>query len=457
MALLRARLLEAEQQKQAAQQAPHERRLQVGSGDRSERIRTYNFPQARITDHRINLTIYRLAAVLDGELDEVIDPLQQEWQAEQPASLGRMPWRPRSARCWTKARPPARVAGDDARGAEVLLADALGRNRAWLARTPDDPDPRLRGHRPLRGASRASCARRAGRLPARPPGVLVAVVRGGAVVLVPRPDTELVVERALVHLPADHGRRSTRDRQRRDRAWSPANGHSHRDRPVDGRWRSRHRMRCARARTRQFLPATGTLCRRGPALRPDRQPTLRTSRSVIRASRRTCAATSRSRRCTRDRLSGSRALERVVAGASPAPARVRLAGGRARRSTGRTGARCCRRRDSNRSRPIATSAAASAAPKAAAPPDRGQASASERAPAASPEAVRGSCVRNRNSRGHLWPAEARRCASSDAASTGMPSAVPPMPPRACRGPVRHAGHASPGHRRVLQQRGRLDR
>ena len=87
MALLRARLLEAEQQKQAAQQA-QERRLQVGSGDRSERIRTYNYPQARITDHRINLTIYRLAAVLDGELDEVIDPLQQEWQAEQLASLG---------------------------------------------------------------------------------------------------------------------------------------------------------------------------------------------------------------------------------------------------------------------------------------------------------------------------------------------------------------------------------
>ena len=87
MALLRARLLEAEQQKQAAQQA-QERRLQVGSGDRSERIRTYNYPQARITDHRINLTIYRLAAVLDGELDEVIAPLQQEWQAEQLASLG---------------------------------------------------------------------------------------------------------------------------------------------------------------------------------------------------------------------------------------------------------------------------------------------------------------------------------------------------------------------------------
>ena len=86
MSLLRARLLEAEQQKQTEQQA-RERRLQVGSGDRSERIRTYNYPQARLTDHRIDLTLYRLPSILDGALDEVIDPLLQEWQAEQLASL----------------------------------------------------------------------------------------------------------------------------------------------------------------------------------------------------------------------------------------------------------------------------------------------------------------------------------------------------------------------------------
>jgi peptide chain release factor 1 len=86
MALLRARLRETEQQKQAAQQA-HERRLQVGSGDRSERIRTYNYPQGRVTDHRINLTLYQLPAILDGGLEEVIGPLQQEWQAEQLAAL----------------------------------------------------------------------------------------------------------------------------------------------------------------------------------------------------------------------------------------------------------------------------------------------------------------------------------------------------------------------------------
>jgi peptide chain release factor 1 len=54
----------------------------VGSGDRSERIRTYNFPQGRVTDHRINLTLYRLPQIMDGDLDELIDALQQEYQAE---------------------------------------------------------------------------------------------------------------------------------------------------------------------------------------------------------------------------------------------------------------------------------------------------------------------------------------------------------------------------------------
>jgi peptide chain release factor 1 len=81
MALLRARLLAAEQERQQSAQA-QSRRLQVGSGDRSERIRTYNFPQGRVTDHRINLTLYRLAQIMDGDLDELIDALQQEYQAE---------------------------------------------------------------------------------------------------------------------------------------------------------------------------------------------------------------------------------------------------------------------------------------------------------------------------------------------------------------------------------------
>ena len=81
MALLKARLLAAEQEKQQSEQA-QSRRLQVGSGDRSERIRTYNFPQGRVTDHRINLTLYKLPQIMNGQLDELLDALHQEHQAE---------------------------------------------------------------------------------------------------------------------------------------------------------------------------------------------------------------------------------------------------------------------------------------------------------------------------------------------------------------------------------------
>jgi len=86
MSLLRAKLLSGAQQQQAAETA-ESRKLQVGSGDRSERIRTYNFPQNRLTDHRINLTIYRLEEVMDGALEDVIDPLIREHQVEQLAAL----------------------------------------------------------------------------------------------------------------------------------------------------------------------------------------------------------------------------------------------------------------------------------------------------------------------------------------------------------------------------------
>jgi peptide chain release factor 1 len=82
MSLLKARLLAAEQEKQQRERAMT-RKLQIGTGDRSERIRTYNFPQGRVTDHRINLTLYRLDEVMQGKLDELIDALTQEYQAEQ--------------------------------------------------------------------------------------------------------------------------------------------------------------------------------------------------------------------------------------------------------------------------------------------------------------------------------------------------------------------------------------
>ena len=87
--MLRSRLLDAKRREQESQIAG-ERRSQVGTGDRSERIRTYNYPQSRVTDHRIGLTLYRLGDVLNGDLDEVIDALitasrTEELGAEQAA------------------------------------------------------------------------------------------------------------------------------------------------------------------------------------------------------------------------------------------------------------------------------------------------------------------------------------------------------------------------------------
>ncbi|HSC47104.1 MAG TPA: peptide chain release factor 1 [Gammaproteobacteria bacterium] len=86
MSLLKAKLLAAEREKQQAAQA-RSRKLQVGSGDRSERIRTYNFPQGRVTDHRIELTLYQLDEVMQGKLDGVILPLMNEYQAEELAAM----------------------------------------------------------------------------------------------------------------------------------------------------------------------------------------------------------------------------------------------------------------------------------------------------------------------------------------------------------------------------------
>lgn len=86
MSLLVARLKNA-QEEAAAKTISDERRNLVGSGDRSERIRTYNYPQGRVTDHRINLTLYKLNEIMGGELEEVIQPLVNEYQADQLAAL----------------------------------------------------------------------------------------------------------------------------------------------------------------------------------------------------------------------------------------------------------------------------------------------------------------------------------------------------------------------------------
>ena len=86
MAVLQARL-DSAQDDAAAKEQSEQRKSLVGSGDRSERIRTYNFPQGRVTDHRINLTLYKLAEVMEGSLEDLVQPLVNEFQAEQLASL----------------------------------------------------------------------------------------------------------------------------------------------------------------------------------------------------------------------------------------------------------------------------------------------------------------------------------------------------------------------------------
>jgi peptide chain release factor 1 len=86
MKVLRARLYEAERQKAAAERA-ETRKSQIGSGDRSERIRTYNYPERRVTDHRIGLTLHKLDRMMDGDLDEVIDALTADDQSRRLAEM----------------------------------------------------------------------------------------------------------------------------------------------------------------------------------------------------------------------------------------------------------------------------------------------------------------------------------------------------------------------------------
>ena len=86
MSVLATRLLDRERTERQRKEAATRKSL-IGSGDRSERIRTYNFPQGRVTDHRINLTLYRIDAIMDGDIDEIVEALQREFQAEQLAAL----------------------------------------------------------------------------------------------------------------------------------------------------------------------------------------------------------------------------------------------------------------------------------------------------------------------------------------------------------------------------------
>ena len=90
MSVLAARIKDKQEKEQAAKTASTRKSL-IGSGDRSERIRTYNFPQGRVTDHRINLTLYKIERIMDGELDDVVGALAAEHQADQLAQLSERP------------------------------------------------------------------------------------------------------------------------------------------------------------------------------------------------------------------------------------------------------------------------------------------------------------------------------------------------------------------------------
>jgi len=86
LSVLASRILDVQQQEQQQEQASQRREL-VGSGDRSQRIRTYNYPQGRVTEHRINLTLYKLSEVMEGDLESIIDPLILEQQTNQLTEL----------------------------------------------------------------------------------------------------------------------------------------------------------------------------------------------------------------------------------------------------------------------------------------------------------------------------------------------------------------------------------
>ena len=197
MQVLAARIKEKERSERAAKEAATRKGL-IGSGDRSDRIRTYNFPQGRLTDHRINLTLYKLQFAMEGELDEVIEGLLLARKAEQLEELefsqgaGDALNRFDSRRHWQR-RPPL---GLERLDAQLLLLHALGRSqtdRAWLLAHDTDELPERQQARFLQ-----LCKRRAD-------GEPLAYIVGHKEffglkllvdprVLVPRPDTETLVE-----------------------------------------------------------------------------------------------------------------------------------------------------------------------------------------------------------------------------------------------------------------------
>ena len=229
MAVLAARLRDKDRNERAAKEAATRKGL-IGSGDRSDRIRTYNFPQGRLTDHRINLTLYKLDRVMDGDLDDVVGALRAARAAEQLAVLesGRVTAAARGT-CATvgAALAHARTLGVDRLDAQLLLARALQHARAWLLA---HDEAALADAQQARFAS--ECRRRADGEPLAYllgerefHGLLLRITPD---VLVPRPDTETLVDWALELLAGPLRSRSGTScgrpghRQRRDRAGAEA-------------------------------------------------------------------------------------------------------------------------------------------------------------------------------------------------------------------------------------------
>ena len=286
MQVLAARIQEKERSERAAKEAATRKGL-IGSGDRSDRIRTYNFPQGRLTDHRINLTLYKLQFVMEGDLDDVIEALLLARKAEQleelEFGLG--------ARLMTLAqalRSGRRAAGWSGSTRSCCCCTRwAGRRRTgpgcWRTTRTRCGQPRRHGFlAPVRAPRR----RRTAGLHRRPQGVLRPGPAVDPRVLVPRPDTETLVEWALDVLP--RGRRracstwapaaapsrwpssSTRPAARRGGAWTQrgALDVARRQRPARWGWRwTSARPPGSAARERALRPH-----RLQPALRRRRRP-----------------------------------------------------------------------------------------------------------------------------------------------------------------------------------------
>jgi hypothetical protein len=212
MKVLRSRLLDLKIQKEAAERS-RARKLQVSSGDRSAKIRTYNFPQGRVTDHRIGLTLYRIDAVMEGEIDELIDGMAQADAADRLREAGIGDGAP------APVSPAARTTTHDrARGARGRRASARrGGNRKRPGRGGNAPRPpaflqplralpaRCRGVRHRRGAHARAVApaprgRRADPVRARRGALPRPPARGRPGCFIPRPETELLVDETLAFL-----------------------------------------------------------------------------------------------------------------------------------------------------------------------------------------------------------------------------------------------------------------